>query len=139
MIRVMICLLVLTPVALADNKSELKSLSGKWLVTDVEIDGKKVTESFKNLELNLDGSQYAVKMGTQTDQGTISIDTSKKLKTMDITGTEGPNRGKTYLCIYEFKDDTLTICYSLDFKTRPPEMKTQEKSNRMIIVYKKKK
>ena len=61
-------------------------------------------------------------VGGTTDKGTIKIDGSKKLKQLDIAGSEGPNRGKTFLCIYELKDDTLTVCYSLDFKTRPTEM-----------------
>lgn len=130
---------LLGSLALADNKSELKAIEGKWQVTDVEIDGKKVTETFKNLELTIQGGNYSVKLGTDSDQGTITVDVSKKFKAMDITGTEGPNRDKTYLCLYELKDDTLTVCYSLDFKTRPTELKTAEKSNRMLIVYKRKK
>ena len=32
---------------------------------------------------------------------------------MTITGTEGPNRGKTFPAIYELKDDTLRICDDL--------------------------
>src|SRR4051794_40819519 len=35
---------------------------------------------------------------------------------MDITGTSGPNKGKTILAIYEQKGDTLRICYDLSGK-----------------------
>jgi uncharacterized protein (TIGR03067 family) len=128
-----------TAFASADDKAELKALAGKWEVTDAEIDGKKVTETFKSFELVIEAGNYTVKVGEQLDKGTITVDSSKKLKTMDVSGTEGPNRGKTYPCIYELKEDTLTICYGLDFQTRPTDIKTSEKSQRMIIVYKRKK
>lgn len=141
MMRVLfaIVLLVAAPFAAADDKAELKALAGKWEVADAEVDGKKVTETFKNLELTLENGNYAVKVGGQEDKGTVTVDASKKPKAMDVTGTEGPNRGKTYPCVYELKDDTLTVCYGLDFKTRPTELKTAEKSNTMLIVYKRKK
>ena len=32
---------------------------------------------------------------------------------MDITGTNGPNKGKTFLVIYELKGDELRVCYDL--------------------------
>jgi uncharacterized protein (TIGR03067 family) len=130
---------LLAPAALADNKSELKSLAGKWQVSDAEIDGKKVTETFKDVVLTIENGNYTVKLGPTEDKGTVTIDASKKPKTMDVTGTEGVNRGKTFPCLYEMKDDTLTICYGLDFATRPAELKTAEKSNRLLIVYKRKK
>lgn len=130
---------VIAAPALADNKAELKSLAGKWQVSDAEIDGKKVTETFKDLVLSIENGNYTVKIGTMEDKGTITVDSSKKPKSMDVSGTEGVNRDKTFPCIYELKDDTLTVCYGLDFKTRPTDLKTAEKSNRMLIVYKRKK
>jgi uncharacterized protein (TIGR03067 family) len=125
--------------ALADDKADMKALSGKWAVSEATIDGKSVTESFKTADLTIENGNYTVKFGDMIDKGTITVDSSKKPKSMDVTGAEGQNREKTYPCIYEIKDDTLTICYGLDFKTRPNEMKTSEKSERLLIVYKKKK
>ncbi len=123
----------------ADEKTELKALAGRYEVVKVEVDGKDITESFKTVTLAIDGDRYIAVVGQTTDKGTLGIDGSKSPKTMDITGTEGPNRGMTYLCIFEVKDDVFTVCYGIDFKTRPTEMTTAEKSNRMIIVYKRKK
>ena len=40
----------------------------------------------------------------KTDRGTCTLDTSASPKRMTIRGTEGPNRGKTILAIYEMKD-----------------------------------
>jgi uncharacterized protein (TIGR03067 family) len=132
-------LVAVVPAARADDKADLKALAGKWEVAKVEIEGKDTTGSFKDVVLMIEGDQYSVTFGTMTDKGTIKLDSAKKPKQMDITGAEGPNRGKTFLSLYELKDDTLTVCYGLDFKTRPTDLKTAEKSNTMLISYKRKK
>ena len=142
MIRVALALMLavlFVPGASADDKADLKALAGKWDVAEADIEGKKDAQTFKGVVLVIENDTYSVKVGGTEDKGTLKVDGSKKPKAMDITGSEGPNRGKTFLCLYELKDDTLTVCYSLDFKTRPTEIKTGEKSSRMIIVYKKKK
>ena len=127
------------PMLAADEKTELKALAGRYDVVKVEVDGKDITESFKTVTLAIDGDKYIAVVGQTTDKGTLAVDGSKSPKTMDITGTEGPNRGMTFPCIFEVKDDVFTVCYGLDFKTRPTDMTTAEKSNRMVIVYKRKK
>ena len=47
-------------------------------------------------------------------------------KAMDITGTEGPNVGRTILAIYERNGDVLRVCYDLAGKTRPTEFETED-------------
>jgi hypothetical protein len=55
---------------------------------------------------------------------------------MDIVGTEGPNKGKTFPAIYELEGDTLRICYALEGTKRPTEFKvTGEKV--LLVTYKK--
>jgi uncharacterized protein (TIGR03067 family) len=54
---------------------------------------------------------------------------------MDITGTEGPNKGKTILAIYEITDDTLRICYDLSGKARPTEFKTTKGTKLFLVTY----
>ena len=67
--------------------------------------------------------------------GTVKLDPSAKPKAMDITGTEGPNKGKTILAIYELKDDTLRICYDLTGKGRPAEFMSKKDAPRFLVVY----
>jgi len=55
---------------------------------------------------------------------------------MDITGTEGPNKGKTILAIYERDGDTLRVCYDLSGKSRPSEFKTTEGTRLFLVEYK---
>ena len=58
---------------------------------------------------------------------------------MDIKGTEGPNKGKTFLAIYELKDDKLTICYDLSGEARPTEFKTKPDTKLFLVTYERKK
>lgn len=144
MTRVRTVLLMITFAAVAvpaaaDGKTDLKAMAGTWAVDRVEIDGKDVTESFRNISLVLANDTYTATVNGQTDKGTVALAPATKPKAMDITGTEGPNRGKTFPCVYDLKDDTLTVCYGLDFKTRPTAFQTAKDSGTMLIVYKRKK
>jgi uncharacterized protein (TIGR03067 family) len=58
---------------------------------------------------------------------------------MDITGTDGPNKGKTILAIYERDGDTLRVCYDLSGKSRPTEFKTETGTQLFLVTYKREK
>ncbi|MGL4421883.1 MAG: TIGR03067 domain-containing protein [Gemmataceae bacterium] len=122
-----------------DNESELKAVAGVWKPEKVTIDGGDQTGAFAAAKLTLDKENYTVEFGAMKDIGIIKIDATKMPKTMDITGTKGPNEKKTYLCIYELKDDTFTVCYGLDEKVRPTKFESAKDSNTMLIVYKREK
>jgi uncharacterized protein (TIGR03067 family) len=80
-----------------------------------------------------------VTVGTKPDRGTCKLDPSAKPKALDITGTEGPNKGKTILAIYERDGDTLRVCYDLGGKNRPTEFKTTAGSRLFLVEYKRQK
>ena len=54
---------------------------------------------------------------------------------MTITGTEGPNHGKTFPAIYEIKGDTLRICYDLSGVKRPTEFKSVPGTRLYLVTY----
>ena len=58
---------------------------------------------------------------------------------MTITGTEGPNQGKTFPAIYELKGDTLRICYDLSGAKRPTEFKSIAGTRLYLVTYNRKK
>lgn len=138
MLRTLLACVLLTPFAVADENKELKALAGTWIVEKMELEGSDATSTFKNVTLVIDGNSYIATIGDMTDKGTLSVDSAKKPKTLDIKGTEGVNKGKTYLCIYELKDGKLTICYSLDETKRPEKFESAKDSKTMLAVYRKK-
>jgi uncharacterized protein (TIGR03067 family) len=121
----------------AARADDAKDVQGTWEPTSAVLNGQKFPDDMlKTIRLVLTDGKYALKLGEQTDAGTIKLDPTKKPKEMDITGTEGPNKDKTFPCIYELKGDTLTVCYSLDGKDRPKEFKAETGSGQFLATYK---
>jgi uncharacterized protein (TIGR03067 family) len=116
--------------------TEQKALQGKWLLTSGDIGGTKFPEAtLKTITLTITGDKYVTKVGEVTDQGTLKLDASMKPKAMDIVGTQGPNKGKKMLAIYELDGDTLRICYDLTGKARPTEFKSTKDMPHFLATY----
>jgi len=131
--------LVLT-LLLAATRGDAKdgdSIEGTWLPSAAELAGKLFPdEGRKAIKLVVKDNKYTVTIGKLADKGTIKLNPTAKPKELDITGTDGPNKGKTFLAIYERKGDTLRVCYDLSGKNRPTEFKTKEGTQLFLVTYK---
>lgn len=126
----------LSAIALGGDTKEADRIDGAWGVAKAELAGKAWPEELRKItHLTIDGDKYAVLVGDLPDKGNLKFDPSASPKALDITGTEGPNKGKTYLAIYERDGDTLRICYDLSGKERPTEFKTAEGTNLFLVTY----
>jgi uncharacterized protein (TIGR03067 family) len=126
--------------AKGDGPKDSDAIQGTWLASAAEIGGKPFPEEVrKSIKLTLKDGKYTVTLGNSRDQGTIKLDPSAKPKALDITGTDGPNKGRTILAIYALNGDTLTICYDLSGKSRPTEFKTTEGSQLFLVTYQREK
>jgi uncharacterized protein (TIGR03067 family) len=120
-----------------DAADERKLLQGAWLPTAAELSEKPFDEAtLKAMKLVIEGDKYTVTVGKAIDKGAVKIDPAAKPKTMDIIGDDGPNKGKTFLAIYELNGDTLRICYDLTGKARPGEFKTKKGEQLFLATYK---
>jgi len=122
----------------ADDAADVKAMTATWTPEKFEVEGADMTATFKDIKLVIDGVKYTVTINGLTDSGTVKLDSNKTPKAMDVIGTEGVNKGKTYPCIYELKDGKLTVCYSTDEKVRPTKFETSKDSKTMLAVYSKK-
>jgi uncharacterized protein (TIGR03067 family) len=112
------------------------SLQGTWLPKSAELGGAEFPpEVRKTIKLVVKDDKYTVTAGKEVDQGTVKLMPSATPKAMDITGTEGPNKGKTFLAIYERKGDTLRVCYDLSGKKRPTAFKTEAGTQLFLVEY----
>jgi uncharacterized protein (TIGR03067 family) len=117
-----------------------EGLQGTWLPSSAELGGQPFPEEVrKTVKLVVKDDKYTVTVGKKVDQGTVKLIPSAKPKAMDITGTEGPNKGKTILAIYERNGDTLRVCYDLSGKKRPTEFKTEAGTQLFLVQYKRQK
>jgi uncharacterized protein (TIGR03067 family) len=136
------------PVAAGDDKEraitkDLEALKGTWTVVSAVRDGKELSdEQIKGVTFTFDGTGKAVvKRGDQVlFEGTIKLDPTTKPKLEDATQTsEGENKGKTYLSIYEIDGDTLKICTAELGKDRPAEFSSKPGSGHFLRVFKREK
>src|SRR5438128_4831972 len=85
--------------ALADEKAdvekEVRKFQGTWTFESSEAGGKKLPSGeLKGLILTFEGHKHTVKNGDDVVQvGTQKLDPFKSPKTIDVTLTEGPNKG----------------------------------------------
>jgi uncharacterized protein (TIGR03067 family) len=124
----------------ADAPDDAKAVQGSWTPVTAELAGQPMPEAvLKSISLKLDNGKYEVSVGGNPDKGTYTIDSTSKPKSMTITGTDGPNHGKTFPAIYELKGNTLRICYDLSGAKRPTGFKTSAGTKLYLVTYTRKK
>src|SRR5882672_9551191 len=120
----------------ANPPADAKAVQGSWTPVKADLGGQPMTEAvLKSISLKLDNGKYEVSVAGAPDKGTYTLDSTSKPKGMTITGTEGPNNGKTFPAIYELKGDTLRICYDLSGAKRPTEFKSIEGTRLYLVTY----
>ena len=122
----------------ADLEKEVRKFQGTWTFESSEAGGKELPAGeLKGLILTFEGDKHTVKKGDDVLQvGTQKLDPSKSPKTIDVTMTEGPNKGAVMLGIYEIDGDTLKVCFDLEGKKRPTEFKSAPGSENFVNVHK---
>jgi uncharacterized protein (TIGR03067 family) len=116
------------------------ALQGTWSPTQAELGGNPMPDAvLKTISLTLDKGKYTAFVGDEPDKGTYTIDTTSNPRSISVTGTEGPNQGKTFPAIYELNGDTLRICYDLSGEKRPTEFKTVAGTKLYLVTYHRKK
>lgn len=120
------------------TEGEVKMLEGTWQLVTGELAGMKFPEEVaKGIRLTLTADRYVVATPDGDDEGTVQLMPDKMPKALDVSGTKGPNKGKTFLAIYEVQGESLTVCYDLEGTTRPTEFKTKPKTKLFLATYKK--
>ena len=127
---------VLLAVLSSSAEDDIKLLQGTWLPVKAELGGRSMNdEVLKTISLKFEQTNWVVYVGEHPDKGFYTVETTTKPKNMTITGTEGPNHGRTFPAIYELKGDSLSICYDLSGAKRPSEFKSVEGSKLYLVTY----
>ena len=120
-------------------KKDRKAYQGTWQATRVVADGNELKpEDVQRITVvnEPDGKWQLLADGKEVDRGTHTIDPAKKPRTIDMVVTEGGNKGKTYLGIYELSGDTRKVCYGDSGKDRPTEFESTAGSGRILAEFK---
>jgi uncharacterized protein (TIGR03067 family) len=112
-----------------------------WKYVSAVVDGKeKPKKELEDLTLYIEGDNGTVKKGDKVvSKSTAKIDFGKKPIEIDVTITEGENKGKTYKGILELEDEgkTLRLCFADTGKDRPKEFSSKAGSGHVLEVMKK--
>lgn len=120
-----------------DLAKEAKKFQGKWTLESSISGGQEIPrDQLKGFLVIYEGDKHTLKYGDKVFQvGTQTIDPSKSPKTIDMTMTEGPSKGKVMLGIYEFDGDTMKACFDPEGKSRPKEFKSALGSATFLNVH----
>jgi uncharacterized protein (TIGR03067 family) len=119
-------------------KAEPRTPDGIWKPITGRLGGAQLPDAaLKAITLKLTGTNYEVTVeGEGTDRGTCTLDTSTTPKRMTIRGTDGPNRGKTFLAIYEMRDDrSLRVCYDMSGTQFPKDFQSPKGTKHYLAEY----
>ena len=90
-------------------KQELARFQGTWLAESIQIGPKKTPdESLKGFRLVVEGERWTVKT-PGLKKSRMRLDPSKTPRHLDLIDEVG-GRERITPCLYEFKNETLTVC-----------------------------
>ncbi len=113
-------------------------LTGVWQARTYTLDGKPTpADDLKKVQLHFDasGRSQALNDGKLFLASTTQLDPTTDPASIDITFTEGKDKGKTALGIYKIEDDTLTICRSAPGQPRPTEFASKPAGGLTLMTY----
>jgi uncharacterized protein (TIGR03067 family) len=129
--------------AIADEKDDAikkdhKLIEGIWRVTSLDVNGDKAKdEDARKLSVinGTDGAWNLRSEGTDLVKGTSTIDPTQNPKTIDFTPTDGDDKGKVFLGIYELGESTRKLCFAPVGSPRPTEFTSLPGSQRVLVAF----
>jgi uncharacterized protein (TIGR03067 family) len=118
------------------TKKERKRLEGTWTLTSVVRNNNPLPEDrLKDAKFVFQGERFTQQLGDKTlAKGTFRLDPGKKPQTIDMTMSEGAEKGKTILGIYQLEDDVLRICGAGPGGERPTEFASKDGTGHTLIT-----
>ena len=126
------------PTKEADSKVEMGRLQGEWSMVMGERGGQKLPDALVSTGKRVaKGNNLTVTVEGQTFmKATFAVNPSTKPKSIDYTITEGPDKGKKPLGIYELNGDTVRFCFAVPGNGRPSKFSTSAEDGRTLSTWK---
>jgi uncharacterized protein (TIGR03067 family) len=122
-------------------KKDLAALQGEWSMVSGSADGQSMPEETrKQMKRVCKGDETTTTMAGQVYiKAKITLDPSKKPKTIDYDMTDGFTKGKKQLGIYEVDGDTFKACFAKPGAERPTDFTSKPGDGRTLSVWKRQK
>ena len=117
---------------------DMAQLQGEWSMVSGSADGQPMpVEMRQQMKRVCKGDEATTMMAGQVFlKAKITIDPSKKPKTIDYQMTEGFTKGKTQFGIYEVAGDTFKSCFASPGAERPKDFTSTPGDGRTLTVWK---
>ena len=122
-------------------KKDMAQLQGEWSMVSGSADGQPMPDALLgSCRRVCKGDEITVTIGAQTlMKAKVSIDPSKKPKTIDYEVIDGPTKGKRQLGIYELDGNTFKSCFGAPGDERPADFASKSGDRRTSSVWKREK
>ena len=119
-------------------KKDMTQLQGEWLMVSGSADGQPMpVQMLKQMKRVCKGDEATTTMAGQLYiKAKITIDPSKKPKTIDYQMTDGFTKGKKQLGIYEVDGDSFNSCFGKPGAERPTDFTSKPGDGRTLSVWK---
>jgi uncharacterized protein (TIGR03067 family) len=134
----LVAVLLLAAAPAPKEDDEAKKLQGAWQAVTYEAAGMPQQDVAEKVACTCEKDVFTFQYeGKVIWKATFKLDPSKKPKAIDMTITEGPNKGQAIVGIYEVDKDALKWCTAIAGDTeRPKEFGSQAGSNVALYSFK---
>jgi uncharacterized protein (TIGR03067 family) len=122
-------------------RKDMAQLQGEWSMVSGSADGQPMPDEMrKQMKRVCKGDETTTTMAGQLYfKAKVTLDPSKKPKTIDYQMTDGFTKGKTQLGIYEVDGDTFKSCFAKPGAERPKDFTSEVGEGRTLSVWKREK
>jgi len=122
-------------------ENDMTQLQGEWSMVSGSADGQAMPEQMlKQMKRVCKGDETTTTMGGRMFmKAKISIDPTKKPKTIDYEMTDGSSKGQKQLGIYEVEGDSFKSCFGKPGAERPTDFTSKPGDGRTLSVWKREK
>ena len=122
-------------------KKDMAQLQGEWSMVSGSADGQPMPDEMRQqMKRVCKGDETTTTMGERVFiKAKITIDPSKKPKTIDYQMTDGFTKGKTQLGVYEVDGDIFKSCFGKPGAERPADFTSKAGDGRTLSVWKREK
>ncbi len=119
-------------------KKDLAALQGEWSMASGAADGQAMPDEMtKQMKRVCKGDETTTTMAGQMFlKAKITLDPTKKPKTIDYEMTDGFTKGKKQLGIYEIDGDTFKSCFASPGGERPTDFTSKSGDGHTLSVWK---
>ncbi|MSR54844.1 MAG: TIGR03067 domain-containing protein [Gemmataceae bacterium] len=119
-------------------KDDLKKFEGNWSFASWQHSGIPLNAtSLDSAKWSVKGDKYTFEISGTKEEGTLKLDSSGKVATIELRITAGSDEGSTQVGIYKFDGEALVFCFARPgVKERPTEFVTSEDNSNILVTIK---